>query len=379
VVILSKSQIRSENEIVKFIHASDIHLGSHQYRNEERADDFLRTFEQILSLARIHKVDFILLGGDVFTSLEMLPGRLTRIINILQDFKYQTKDQIKIIAIEGNHDIRRFSLGYRFEHREQSWLKLLATLNLIVLLDGDLDASPEKMFLPYNFDKKKGGKIRIKDTIIYGTRYLGENPAEQLIKIREGIERNDGCFHILVQHFGIDGQMENVPGIPYKNIKILKDVIDYLALGHFHLQYIIDNWVFNPGSSEAVCSSDFSFKRGAFLIKITGNREFVFQRLKLENRKAEWKILPLKIPFRDSKVLYDHIIMELSKESVRLTSLNGNAPVLFLVLKGIKPRLSCKINQKELKNHICDKLNFVDVRVYKKFQEYSTTLDSFCY
>ena len=52
--------------VTKFIHASDIHLGSHQYRNEDRANDFINEFEEILTTDILHQVDFILLGGDVF-------------------------------------------------------------------------------------------------------------------------------------------------------------------------------------------------------------------------------------------------------------------------------------------------------------------------
>ena len=70
--------------IARFIHASDIHLGSHQYRNEYRSDDFIRAFQEILELAINSHVDFILLGGDVFTSLEILPGKLTKIVKILE-------------------------------------------------------------------------------------------------------------------------------------------------------------------------------------------------------------------------------------------------------------------------------------------------------
>ena len=80
--------------LTKFIHASDIHLGSHQYRNEDRANDFICAFEEILTTAITHQVDFILLGGDVFTSLDMLPGKLTRVVKLLNDFKNETNNKI---------------------------------------------------------------------------------------------------------------------------------------------------------------------------------------------------------------------------------------------------------------------------------------------
>ena len=47
-------------ENTTFIHASDIHLGSHQYRNEYRANDFIRAFQEILNLSISSKADFIL-------------------------------------------------------------------------------------------------------------------------------------------------------------------------------------------------------------------------------------------------------------------------------------------------------------------------------
>ena len=187
-------------DTVKFIHASDIHLGAAQYQNEDRSNDFIHAFKEILELAIIHHVDFILLGGDVFTSLEMLPGLLTNIVSILRAFKEFTNNNIYIIAIEGNHDIRKFSRGARFEQRGQSWLKLLNSLGLIILLDADLNA-PREVFKPYNFKTKRGGKIQIKDIVIYGTHYLGENPISLLSKIRKAVVKHKGLYNILLQHF----------------------------------------------------------------------------------------------------------------------------------------------------------------------------------
>jgi len=372
------------NHSIKFIHASDIHLGSHQYRNNYRANDFISAFEEILSLAVIHQVDFILLGGDVFTSLEMLPGLLTKIVNLLTRFKIVTKNQILIIAIEGNHDIRKFSRGQRFKQRGQSWLKLLASLGLIILLDADVELPSDEIFTEYDFKTRKGGKIKIKDVIIYGTRYLGQNPAEDLLKLKDGIVKDDDLFHILLQHFGIKGQLEHVPGVDYRRIQMLKDRVNYLALGHFHLQFILDDWIFNPGSSEASCSSDFSFTRGIFLVSITKNDTYTkcVKKIRLTNRTYRWETLYIKREFRNKESLYNYIIQKLknsfdpfnnSESELRCIQI----PVLFLVLKGMKPHHRCKINKKELTQKICENLPVVDVRIYQKFSDFLKTLDPF--
>jgi DNA repair exonuclease SbcCD nuclease subunit len=374
----------NDDRITKFIHASDIHLGSHQYRNDTRANDFIFAFEEILSKAITHQVDFILLGGDVFTSLEMLPGKLTKIVNILRDFKNKTCERILIIAIEGNHDIRKFSRGVRFSHRGQSWLKFLASLGLIVLLDADIEDTPEDIFKSYDFRLRKGGKIQVKNVVIYGTRYLKEKPEDYLLSLKEGIIKDDGNFHILLQHFGIKGQMDHVPGVNYERIKHLKERIQYLALGHYHLQFIIDDWVYNPGSSEAACSTDFSFKRGAFLVTISKEDKYFkkVKKIRLSNRAYRWKTIYFKTEFRNKEKIYEYIIHKLKRsfelgKNYNKDPSNIQIPVLFLVLKGKKPFYRCKIDTKELTQNICENLPVVDVRIYQKFSNFLKTLDTF--
>jgi len=372
----------SSQNSVKFIHASDIHLGAAQYRNEYRSDDFIQAFQEILELAITHHVDFIILGGDVFTSLEILPGKLTKIVNMLKDFKDFTQNSILIIAIEGNHDIRKFSRGVRFERRGQSWLKLLSSLGLIILLDADLEAPSEDVFKLYNFATKKGGKIQIKNVVVYGSRYLGEKPISFLSKMRKAIVKENGFYNIFLQHFGIEGQMENVPGINLEEIQHLKHRVDYLALGHFHKQFIIEDWIYNPGSSEAACSIDNSFKRGVFLVEISKKVEKFIKQIKiirLINRKYIWETLHLKFEIRNKKDI-EIIIIEKLKSFLRyldnnIHPTNPQVPILYLLLKGIKP--SCKINEKDLRKKICNTFPVIDVRVYQKFRKSLKTLDNF--
>ncbi|MFX0088121.1 MAG: exonuclease SbcCD subunit D [Candidatus Hodarchaeota archaeon] len=372
----------TSQDSVKFIHASDIHLGAAQYRNEYRADDFIQAFQEILELAIIHHVDFVLLGGDVFTSLEMLPGKLTKIINLLRDFKVFTQNSIFIIAIEGNHDIRKFSRGVRFERRGQSWLKLLNSLGLIILLDADLEAPSEDIFKPYNSRTRKGGKIQIKSVVVYGTRYLGEKPIRQLSRIRKAITKKNGLFNILIQHFGIEGQMENVPGINLEEIQHLKHRLDYLALGHFHKQFILDDWVYNPGSSEAACVMDNSFKRGIFLVKVSKKFETFTKQVKiirLNNRRYIWKTIHLNFEVRKKEdlelIIIDKLYSTLKNIDDEIHPSNPQMPILYLVVKGIKP--SFKVKEKDLKEKICDHLPILDIRLYQKFSESIRTLDQY--
>lgn len=379
-------EIKAQNkDATIFLHASDIHLGSHQYRNEYRADDFIRAFQEILNLSISHNADFIILGGDVFTSLEMLPGKLTEIIHILTQFKDSTNGKILIIAIEGNHDIRRFSRGVRFAKRGQSWLKLLSNLGLLILLDGNMEAPIDSLYLPYNFKEKRGGKIQIKNVTIYGNHYLGENPEDFIPKITQAIEKEKNMFCILLQHFGVEGQMNNVPGIKYKNLIPLKSKVDYLALGHYHLQFRLDNWVYNPGSSEAVCSADSNFRRGIFLVEVKGAKNFqkkVYS-IKLLNRNHMWKTIFIPYTFKNINNFIDFIIRCLKSELNYLKGKENLAdpkiPMLHLILKGRSPLQNRKLDAKKLKAKIMESLNIVDVNIYQRFSNPVKSLNEFLY
>ena len=374
---------REKIKVVKFIHASDIHLGCQQYRNSHLSEDYIKAFQEILSIAKDHWVNFIILGGDVFTSLEMLPGNLLKIINILTDFKFYTNGEIPIIAIEGNHDIRRFSFTRKLTKRGQSWLKLIANLGLIVLLDANLNTCPTEMFEYYNHDLKKGGKIQIKNVVIYGIRYIGQEPVENLSKIRAAIEKKEGVFNILLQHYGIEGQMKNVPGVKIEEAEILKDKVDYLALGHFHRQFIVNDWIYNPGSSEAASSIDASFKRGIFLVEVY--KEELFRKtikiIQLNNRSHQWRTVFISKHPRNKQELYNEIIQKLERvfkhNNVNIKRSNAETPILNLVLRGEEPAKSCKIKVNDLREIICEKFPIVDVKIYQKFTSKMTRLDKF--
>ncbi len=378
------SILKSKNNTspIKFIHASDIHLGAHQFQNDIRANDFIFAFKKILALAKYHFVNFIILGGDVFTSLELLPEKLSKIVNLLKKFINLTNGEIPIVVIEGNHDIRKFSKGSRVNHG-QSWLKFLHELGLIILLDADFKSNSRIMYPLYNFDTKKGGKIIIDNVTIYGNHYIGQTPEKYINKIYESIDECDENFKILIQHFGIEGQMENVPGLKYKSVLPLKEKINYLALGHFHKQFVIDNWIFNPGSSEAACSIDYSYRRGVFLVRIDKEKKYKPKviSINLKNREIVWKTLSLKFYFTKTKSLTDFILNTLKRE-IRDSDLENRkdyhrSPILYLKLLGIKPQTFSAKDKKIICSKMIEEFNFADVKIHQKFGESFTKLDTF--
>ena len=375
--------IMETNHRTKFIHASDIHLGSNQYGKSLRSDDFINALKEILDHAIENSVDFILLGGDVFNSLEMLPSKMTNIFDILMNFKKATNDKVPIIAIEGNHDIRRYSRGVKFNHRDQSWLKVCAKLGLIVLLDADFRAQSNNIFQPYDYDEGSGGKIQVKNIVIYGSRYLGEKPISALSVIRKAIKKDKGIFNILLLHFGVEGQMEHVPGVSLEVLEPLHHRIDYLALGHFHKQFIIGDWIFNPGSAEAACSTDFKLNRGIFLVEINGHELFKkrIRKIKLNNRKAIWKTVKIPYEFKNKKDFYSYIIRTLKcapewRED-KIKPRENNLPFLILTLRGVNPFPNREIKSRLIQSVLNEELPIIGIRIYQRYDSKPISLENY--
>lgn len=67
----------------RFIHIADIHLGK-TYRNStgeaERYEDFFHCLADIVGNALREKVDFILIGGDLFHTGQILPKTFAKTI-----------------------------------------------------------------------------------------------------------------------------------------------------------------------------------------------------------------------------------------------------------------------------------------------------------
>ena len=74
----------------KILLATDIHLG-HKYDNIVRSNDTFDTFDEIFEIAKKEKVDFVLLGGDLFDVNEPNIGIMNQAIAILSKASLQTR------------------------------------------------------------------------------------------------------------------------------------------------------------------------------------------------------------------------------------------------------------------------------------------------
>ncbi|HVE59314.1 MAG TPA: exonuclease SbcCD subunit D [Pyrinomonadaceae bacterium] len=254
---------------MKFLHISDVHLGCTRYQLNESPRDFFDAWIDVLKKYAIdEKVDFVLMGGDFFHKRNVPPETMNHAfagLSLLRDAG------IPVVTIEGNHD-------QKHNDSEYSWLRSLESWHLVHLLQPDNNEG-KISYVEWDYDREnyiRGGFIDIGNARIFGSNWYGASANWAIPMLTEAIKehRREGAFHILLLHTDVEGhQTHPIPALSLANLKELKSVTDYVALGHTHKMYDIDNWAFNPGSLEITSIDDFRETRGAWLVEVGENNE----------------------------------------------------------------------------------------------------------
>lgn len=202
-------------------------------------------FSQVFSLCKQLQINTILHGGDVFTSRKGQPEIvLNTFKEIIDD---ASKQQLKILAIAGNHDRTQGD-------SEESFLDAF---------DGH-DA----------FDVfGAGGEIKVGNICFYFLPYFDLTYQSKLQAIR--VSNNVSDFCILLTHTAIDGVRGN-NGIEVKDELSVKlfDKFDLTLVGHYHdRQFIGTNIVYTGSAYQATFGEDAN--KGCTIIYDDGSVEFI--------------------------------------------------------------------------------------------------------
>jgi DNA repair protein SbcD/Mre11 len=269
---------------MRFLHISDVHLGCTRYQLEESPRDFFDAWFDVLERYAVgENVDFVLICGDFFHKRSVPPETMNYAVAGLS---YLKDHGIPAVAIEGNHDAR-------FTDTRYSWLRSLANWNLLCLLEPDY-ADGRAIYEPWT--DGSGGYIDIGRARIFGSHWYGASTGSSIPMIVEAIRQNrrDGAFHILMLHTDVEGHQKHpMPALSMATLQELKAVTDYVAIGHTHMHFEIDNWAFNPGSIEVTNISEYREARGVFVVDVADDnaisarhlQEYVhrpFQRLRFD-------------------------------------------------------------------------------------------------
>lgn len=371
---------------IKFIHLADVHLGKKQYNLAQRYYDYFKAFNTILNKAIEQEVDFILISGDLIDSDERIsPTVLNKIITSIKSFQLQSNKrlgrEIPIICIEGNHE-NPFYTDY-------TWLKVLADLDLLILLSGRYDSKKERItFEEYTSTTasggKLGGKFTIRNCTVYGMSYFGSATSELFPLLTKAISKNDNQFTILMMHFGISQYDDRKVGIDLSpSLTELLRIVNYLALGHFHRQYMVPRKnprIFNPGSLEVNDVAETFADRGVFLVEVFENNTKQVRPLLCENGNT---LEALSIPNRRFLVMKDidisginsfpeaqeFILDRLKRFGVRLRSdqhlkqENLDLPLLYFTIRGIIGYSQLEVDLLTLKEQILDTFDILGLRL----------------
>ena len=257
--------------MIKFLHMSDVHLGCRRYNLEERTKDFFRSwFDVIQRHALPNGVDFVLIAGDFFDRRNIDPQTMNHALAGLQILK---DAGIPVVAIEGNHDRRDAVSDY-------SWMRSFSQAGFFILLEparaeeSSEDALPWEM-VPWDDETRSGSYVDIKGARVFGTHWYGTSANAAMPMLAESLRaaRGEGLFHILLLHTDVEGQLNRpIPALSVEKLKELRTLVDYVALGHTHKKFEIDNWAFNPGSLEACSIDEYREERGLYLVEVDDER-----------------------------------------------------------------------------------------------------------
>lgn len=263
---------------ISFLHCADLHLGCEPNHLPTRYEDFFISFKQLVDDAINNHCQYILISGDLFHLKVINSKTLLKVIEVLNIVK---ENNIKVIAIEGNHD-------KAFYVDEKSWLHFLhkqGYLHLLThkIIDGKLILDEDSIYEDNN--------IRI-----IGIGYLGSTTSLYLQNIENKIKKSEK-FTVLMLHCAINRLCgEDMGDINIETIMPLKDIVNYIALGHIHTRYEYNDLCYNPGSIENIRIKDGrkKDKKGYYIVKYNQNKEKEVLFYKSKQRNIFNKIIKLE-------------------------------------------------------------------------------------
>jgi DNA repair protein SbcD/Mre11 len=252
-----------------------------------RQKDMQYSFQHTISEGIRHKVGVVLLCGDLFHHKNVTAETLTIAEQGLNQF---SRYNIPVALIQGNHDAKLYK-------QDMTWLEYLHRKKTGILLQADI-LENELLFNKYDKEKisSHAGFVDVNNTRIFGLQYSGQRTIERLRQIPLAIQQvNDEFgtkdFTILMGHFGVEGHIPGITGgVSEEILNLLRDTVDYLALGHLHKHYSENDWVFNPGSLEAHDTREATWDLGYYITTLSKEKGVHVSHF-LSKRRPFYKII----------------------------------------------------------------------------------------
>ncbi len=221
---------------LRFIHLSDSHLGYRQYGLNQRLIDWSNATREAIDHAVRHRVDFVVHSGDLFHSNLVDHTTLIHAIQLLTPLR---SAHIPFFVIDGNHDRKKGSQT----HTANGVLQYLGLCQYLAPEEDSLDTAIK----------------HIGDISVVGLGYSGIYLKSKLEGFYDQIPDGPNVIllHADVERYTAEGH----PDISVTQLQMLRPKAAYLALGHPHNKFSVDDWIFNPGSPEYYRFSDCEVPR----------------------------------------------------------------------------------------------------------------------
>ncbi len=250
-----------------FVHTADNHLGYEQYGVKERFNDFARAFLAVVDDAIARRADFFVVAGDLFNKRAIDALTLIQAQTALQKLK---DAGIPAVAIEGNHDRSYYRDGI-------SWLQFLCWQGLLILLNPLVENGVPRL-TAWDATTMRGAYVDLCDgkLRVYGLPWFGASTARimdalagELAAARAEEDAAGVQYRLLTMHTGVEGIVPNLHGLPTRaQFEPLRGLVDYVALGHVHKPFEMDDWLYNPGSTETWGAEESEWERGYYVVRV---------------------------------------------------------------------------------------------------------------
>jgi DNA repair protein SbcD/Mre11 len=320
-------EIRRTN--MKFLHIADVHLGCRRYNLEERTKDFFRAWRDVVYEHAIpNRVDFVLICGDFFDRRNVDPQAMNHAMVGLKALK---EEGIPVIAIEGNHDQRDAITTF-------SWMRSLSQWEYLVLLEPASDEEHPILMKPWDRDERAGSFIDVGEARIFGSHWYGAsaNTAIPLLADAMREARAEGRFNILMLHTDVEGQLKRpIPALTIAKLNELKSLTNYVALGHTHKRFDIDNWAFNPGSLEPTSIDEYREERGLYLVEVDGEHRIRAEHISDYTQRPFQRLSYDVSGAADPEAVHSGLMEMVEREARKHdASVEEPAPIIEVTLRG---------------------------------------------
>jgi DNA repair exonuclease SbcCD nuclease subunit len=355
----------------KFLHLSDVHLGYQQYNHKERFNDFGWAFQHVVDQAIHHDVDFVVLGGDLFQKRSIDPPTLLQAIDGLVRLQ---EAGIPVVAVEGNHERAHYRDVFSWTDflAERGYLHLLSPtfregLPALTAWDGTQGAYVDLLARK----DASAGRVRI-----YGAKYYGTSTHQVVAGLAQALAAMDHTgveYAVLVLHAGLEGVLPHHSAtLTYDQIAPLREYVDYLALGHIHKPFEVEDWIYNPGSLETCGIDEVAWpERGYYLVDVdTGasrrsGRPGKHRARLIANPRRLFLRLSFSVDaYASPEAVYAGVEKLIRQEAAGAT--DGSQPVVELVLEGVLAFDRFALDLKRLEGMVEAGLNPLLVRLVNR-------------